>query len=404
MNIKQTLYCLLNFPVTESILICGNHGIGKSQLVKQAAKILGIPCIDFRLSQNDVGDLKGMPFHVNGRTVFAPPEFFPLKEADAIELKEFLGLTTDISRGRYGDKGILFLDEINRASRETQQAAFELVLDRRLNLRALPDGWRVVSAINDEDDIYTVNSLDPAFLSRFFVVKFNPSIQEWLEWADGNGVHPVVTEFIRKNDTLLDPSSEMLREASTKGITKVHDRRAWVKFSDTINKLVQDYEEGKLEKNPLGKDPAQVNWLFLIATGYVSTIAAAQFKNFMETDYQSLNASIILNQWTKDIEKRLKDIVDKGRIPELAAYNGMLLDYIKKNIKDKLTKAQAEALTRYTMLLPNELVGDLWQKGSRDCKEVFEDWYRLSSVDGKKNNTLILGVLVNPDTKKKNTK
>lgn len=33
----------------------------------------------------------------------------------------------DISIDRYGDKGILFLDEINRANREVQQATFELV-------------------------------------------------------------------------------------------------------------------------------------------------------------------------------------------------------------------------------------------------------------------------------------
>ncbi len=91
MNIKQTKDMLLNLPIEIAILISGNHGIGKSAIVKQVAKFLDIPCIDFRLSQNDVGDLKGMPFHVKGRTVFAPPEFFPIREADAIELKDLLG-------------------------------------------------------------------------------------------------------------------------------------------------------------------------------------------------------------------------------------------------------------------------------------------------------------------------
>jgi hypothetical protein len=393
---------LLTFPIEESILLCGNHGIGKSQIVKQAAAKLGIPCIDFRLSQNDVGDLKGMPFHVNGRTVFAPPEFFPLKEADAIELKEFLGLTNDISKGRFGDKGILFLDEINRANREVQQAAFELVLDRRLNLRALPDGWRVVSAINSEDDIYSVNSLDPAFLSRFFKIDLEPTVEEWLTWAESSGVHPVIVEFIRKNDTLLDPTKEQLIEASTKGVVKLHDRRAYHKFSNTIHKMVADYEAGLESKDPLAKDTAQVNWMFMVASGYLGTIASAQFKNFLETDYQALDANAILNKWSEEVEARLKNVVEIGRIPELSGYNEGLLAYIRKNIKDKLNTTQAKNLARYFTLMPNELRGDLWQKFHKENKPVAEAWYREASLDGRPNKTIVLSALVNPDAAKKN--
>ena len=425
MNVKQTLYVLTQFPVEESILICGNHGIGKSQIVKQAARQLSVPCIDFRLSQNDVGDLKGMPFHVNGRTVFAPPEFFPLKEADAIQLKEFLGLTTDITKGRYGDKGILFLDEINRANREVQQAAFELVLDRRLNLRALPDGWRVVSAINDEDDIYTVNSLDPAFLSRFFMVKFNPSVEEWLDWAVGNRpeeqvidtkkaaesqrlydlsknrVHPVVVDFIRRSPEFLDPTKELLSEASTKGVTKVHDRRAWHKFSNTINKLVADYEAGLLDQDPLSNATQAVNWMFTIAGGYVSTIAQAAFKKFLETDYKALDANVILNKWTDDIAAKIKDIVDKGRITEVAGYNELLLAWIKENVTDTLSGKQSDNLARYLDLMPNEAIGDFWKKFNKELKPISEKWYTVKSLRGEPNHKIILRATVNPTALKK---
>jgi MoxR-like ATPase len=402
MNVKKTLYCLTQFPVEESILICGNHGIGKSQIVKQAAKMLGVPCIDFRLSQNDVGDLKGMPFHVNGRTVFAPPEFFPLKEADAIQLKEFLGLTTDITKGRYGDKGILFLDEINRANREVQQAAFELVLDRRLNLRALPDGWRVVSAINDEDDIYTVNSLDPAFLSRFFMIKFNPTVEEWMDWAVDNKVHPVITDFLRTQPEFLDPTKELLAEAATKGVTKVHDRRAWHKFSNTIHKHVADYEAGILDKDPLSNSSEAVNWMFEVAGGYVSTIAQAAFKKFLETSYKALDADVILNKWTDDIAVKIKDIVDKGRITEIAGYNELILAWIKAHVTDALSGKQSDNLARYLDLMPNEAIGDFWKKFNKDLKAISEKWYTVKSLRGEPNHKIILRATVNPTALKKN--
>lgn len=399
MNAKNTIRCLLTFPIEESILLVGNHGIGKSQVVKQVAHKLDVPCIDFRLSQNDVGDLKGMPFHVNGRTVFAPPEFMPITKKDAEELKDFLNLTEDIKMGRYGDSGILFLDEINRATREVQQAAFELVLDRRMNLRALPDGWRVVAAVNGEDDIYTVNSLDPAFLSRFFKIDFEPSYEEWMDWAHETGIHASITEFLRRYPDLLDPTKELMEEASREGVKKVHDRRAWDKFSRTINKLLKDHEEGKCG-DPLGKDPENLNFLTLTAHGYVGVLAGSKFRSFIETDYKALDADAILNRFDKTIESQLKDIVKKGRIPEIGAYNEALIDYIKRNKVKTLKDKQKKNLTSYLGLLPKETVSDFWQLFNHEYTDVSTDWYNSDP----KNADIILKALVNPDVKKKEAK
>ena len=397
MNARETIDMIKTLPIEQSILLAGNHGIGKSQIVKQAASELGIPIIDFRLSQNDVGDLKGMPFHSNGRTVFAPPEYMPLTEADAKQLKELLGLAEDIHLGRHGEKGILFLDEINRACREVQQAAFELVLDRRLNLRPLPDGWRVMSAINDDDDIYTVNSMEVAFLSRFFLIKFDPTLQEWLAWADKKGVHASVMEFIRKYPEFLDPSKEVLKEAAAKGVTKVHDRRAWEKFSNAINKWEDDFQAGTRDKEPLSKEPVPLDLMTLVATGFVGHLAGIKFRSFIETDYQSLDANAILNKMDKTIEDHLKDIIKKGRIPELASYNELVIAYVKKHVTDKLSDKQKKNLSKYLDLLPNELIGDCWQKFNQECKAISEDWYQSD----KGNAKIVLRALSNPDVKKK---
>ena len=92
---------------------------------------------------------------------------------------------------------ILLLDEIDRAPREVQQAAFELALDHRLNMRPLPEDWRVVSAINGDGDIYHINEMDVAFIDRFFVIKFNPSKEEWFKFARTDSrIHSSVIEFL----------------------------------------------------------------------------------------------------------------------------------------------------------------------------------------------------------------
>ncbi len=395
MNITQTKNKLITLPIEIAILISGNHGIGKSAIVRQVAQFLGIPCVDFRLSQNDVGDLKGMPFHIKGRTVFAPPEFFPLKEADAIELKELLNLTEDISLGRYGDKGILFLDEINRANREVQQAAFELVLDRRLNLRSLPPGWRVVAAINGDDSIYTVNAMEPAFLSRFALINLQPTIQEWLSWAEGEGhIHDAIVQFIRKNPDLLDPTPEMIKEAMKRGVVKVHDRRAWELFSKTLNKYEIDAANGERPFKPLAKNEDAYSELILDAGMFVGLTASTMFKTFIEMDYDALDANIILNKYDDAIEKKLISIVDAGRTPELAAYNDMIIAYIKKTVKTKLSKSQKTNLTNYLYVLPNELVGNFWQNFNETLKEISEDWYEH---DGDRTANRIMAALVNPN-------
>lgn len=395
MNITQTKNKLITLPIEIAILISGNHGIGKSAIVRQVAQFLGIPCVDFRLSQNDVGDLKGMPFHIKGRTVFAPPEFFPLKEADAIELKELLNLTEDISLGRYGDKGILFLDEINRANREVQQAAFELVLDRRLNLRSLPPGWRVVAAINGDDSIYTVNAMEPAFLSRFALINLQPTIQEWLSWAEGEGhIHDAIVQFIRKNPDLLDPTPEMIKEAMKRGVVKVHDRRAWELFSKTLNKYEIDAANGERPFKPLAKNEDAYSELILDAGMFVGLTASTMFKTFIEMDYDALDANIILNKYDDSIEKKLVSIVDAGRTPELAAYNDMIIAYIKKTIKTKLSKNQKTNLTNYLYVLPNELVGNFWQNFNETLKEISEDWYEH---DNDRTANRIMAALVNPN-------
>jgi hypothetical protein len=399
MNIIQTKDALLNFPLEISILISGNHGIGKSAIVRQVATQLDIPCVDFRLSQNDVGDLKGMPFHIKGRTVFAPPEFFPLRKADAVELKELLGLTEDISIGRYGDRGILFLDEINRANREVQQAAFELVLDRRLNLRSLPDGWRVVAAINGDDSIYTVNEMEPAFLSRFALIDLRPTLQEWLNWAEGEGgIHEAITQFIRKQNDFLDPTPEAIKEAAKQGVVKVHDRRAWEMLSKTIKKFETDHDAGNRPFHPLAKNEDAYSQLILVTGAFVGTMASVAFKSFIEMDYDALDANVILNNWTKEIEKKLRGVVEIGRIPELAAYNDLIIAYIKNKIKTKLSKMQKNNLTAYVSILPPELLGDFWQHFNEELKDISEDWY---NHDNDTTANLIMGALVNPNAKVK---
>src|SRR6266516_5490374 len=106
-------------------------GTGKSSLVKQVAKKLGIDLIDLRLPQLEPSDLRGIPV--------------PNHETKRIDWYAPAYLT---SKGN----GILFLDEIEKAPVSVKNASLELILDRSLGAYSLPEGWSIVCAGNYEEN------------------------------------------------------------------------------------------------------------------------------------------------------------------------------------------------------------------------------------------------------------
>jgi len=169
-NIKQ-LKESIPFLVKANIatMVVGHHGIGKSQAVRQYCDEQGIGFIDLRLGTQDVGDLLGLAdFKVNEKgenvaTKFMQPTWFP----------------TDPD-----SKGLIFMDEINRARPDVLQAVFQLVLDKRLHEYELPKGWHVIGAMNPSTEDYVVTDLsDRAFLDRFCHIKLAPSKHEFIQYA-----------------------------------------------------------------------------------------------------------------------------------------------------------------------------------------------------------------------------
>ena len=104
-----TLNQILPILVTSKlpVLLRGRHGIGKSQVVFQLGKSIGLPVVDRRASQMTEGDLLGLPKQNNESDVteWCPPAWFKRACTEGV---------------------ILFLDEVDRATLEVRQGIFEL--------------------------------------------------------------------------------------------------------------------------------------------------------------------------------------------------------------------------------------------------------------------------------------
>lgn len=161
--------------INKPVMLWGAPGIGKSDMVRDAAKSLKRDMIDLRGSTLDAVDVRGLP-HVTaeGKSTFAFPDFFP-----------------------EDGTGILFFDEINRALMMVQNALLQLVLDRRLGDYVLPKEWAMVAACNDAKYSRGVNQLSEAFLGRFLHINVEPDRDDWIDWAIANDVHTTVIGFLR---------------------------------------------------------------------------------------------------------------------------------------------------------------------------------------------------------------
>lgn len=139
-----------------NVLFSGEHGIGKTAIIKQVFEEAGLKWAYFSASTLDPWtDLIGVPKEIvnpldpNTKVLgFIRPEMF---ENDVIEA--------------------IFFDELNRADTKVLNAIMELIQFRSINGHKLKNLKVIWAAINPDDDkgTYNVGYLDPAQMDRFQV-------------------------------------------------------------------------------------------------------------------------------------------------------------------------------------------------------------------------------------------
>lgn len=253
------------FRAKVPVLIIGHKGIGKSEAVKQYCAENSLGFIDIRLAYLESQDIVGFPYRDDktGRMSFSLPDWLP----------------TD-------GKGILFLDEINRARIDVLQAVFQLVRDREIGAvhingksYRLPDGWSIVSAMNPDtpSSQYYVTPMDESLYDRFLKVAVISDFSAFRSYAvKSSDFHPDIKSFLSDESISLsdDPLPPVEVDATPRGF-------------ELFSRIYSCVEESE-------KDIVS-----LIGEGLIGPANTEKFISYLRNFYREVQELLerILNEW-----------------------------------------------------------------------------------------------------------
>ena len=333
--------------VKKPILLRGRHGVGKSCVVYQTAEQLGLPVVERRASQMTEGDLVGLPSTDGNVTSFNPPDWFNQACESPV---------------------VLFLDEVDRATMEVRQGIFELTDSRKLNGHVLHPETLVFAAVNggEHGAQYQVGEMDPAELDRWTVFDVEPTVEDWLSWAQGK-VDGLIWDFINNNRNHLEHVGEFEPN-------KVYpSRRSWDRLNEC---LVSATLLGEGAKN-------NTETIYHLATAFVG-----------------FEASVALTDFVKTYERQVTvaNILDEGKIEKTAEFgineHAALVEKMEAEevFKAALTETQVKNLGAYFVSVPSEIAMKLWTVlGSGDVNNTVA--LHQTEVNGKPVSTFLVELL-----------
>lgn len=304
--------------------------------------------IDFRLSQIEPSDLRGIPI---------PVKFFYDANGKVImesELSKHESYVTDtgvvwaspaILKLPKDWKGVILFDEINSAMPIVQAASYQLILDRRVGELVLPEHALIMAAGNRETDGGVTFALATPLRDRMTHVEMIPDPNDWIEnYAIPNMINPVTIAFIKQT------GSRYFNTLSPKDTSHAggSSPRSWTRVAK-----IEDVRKTRKTSSPVYK---------AMIAGRVGNLAGIEYTTYVENMADLPSVNDILDGIVTDFSEHKQEVSKNyfitlsltQRIIELA----QLFDYKKitatewrdkctnfiKFIDSQFSKEQAELI------------------------------------------------------------
>jgi len=338
---------LQNTSIVPALL--GERGIGKTEVLKQAARELGWGYQAIYPSSLEGPDFMGLVVKdlEAGVTRYLAPEFLPVENS--------------VEQGLFPEKGLLVIEELNRAEAQTIHTLYPLLLERRINTHRLHDGWKVAVAMNPDTVAYTTVSIDMAALDRLLVIPVEPHIEDYIDYSISTG------EYDRDVLDYLNTYPQMLlvtdQSGSSDTLGKSPCPRAWTRVQHLRAMAGIGIKE----------DPGDTE----IIAGLIGIrVAASMFGYLRDREVQPIPAQVIIDT-PEEALSRLCHILDKER------YDVLNITIRELTTVLPINKRSLERVESFILALPEELqvmlAKLLHTKRSRDFQQIITAWPQVKS-------------------------
>lgn len=196
------------------ILLMGPPGVGKTQIMEQAAAESGVGLVPYTITHHTRQSAVGLPF-IEKRT-YGGEEFsvteYTMSEilASVYQLMEKTGLR----------EGILFLDEINCVSETLAPMMLQFLQCKTFGNQRLPEGWLIAAAGNPPEYNRSVRDFDVVTLDRVKRIDVREDFAVWKEYARAKGLHGAVVSYLdikKENFYRVETTAEGIQFATARG-------------------------------------------------------------------------------------------------------------------------------------------------------------------------------------------
>ena len=218
-------------PARRPTLLTGAPGVGKTDIVKFIAAVLGMALVISHPVVADPTDSKGLAWPAkDGKSA----TFIPIGQmVELLNAKE---------------PTLWFLDDLGQATPAVQAAYMQWILAREVNGHKLPDCVTIIAATNRRQDRAGVTSILEPVKGRFAtIVEVEPCINDWTQWAFANNMPHLLIAFLRlRPDLLLDFKP-------TADITNSPTPRNWASTGNLMNLAIPQEAQVEVYSGAVGK-------------------------------------------------------------------------------------------------------------------------------------------------------